>query len=127
MRIVKSLLISILFFLVLGISACKDSAVEPENTITLKVEVKHHSILVPNAHIWLEKTDEFPGDNTDLYTLETISDQWAVGTFTELSKGTYWMYAEGFDGVDSVVGYNSILLMDTLLLDIVETELQVSE
>jgi len=113
--------------LLFAVSSCKNPDSIPETNISLKVEVKHHNILVPNSHIWLEKTNEFPGTNTDLYTREVFADDWAVGTFTELSTGTYWMYAEGFDGTDSVVGYNSIVLTDTLLLDIVETELQVSE
>lgn len=119
--------LALIFLSLILITSCKDPEATPENNISLKVEVKHHSILVPNAHIWLEKTSEFPGTNSELYSLETFADDWAVGTFTELSTGTYWMYAEGFDGADSVLGYNSIVLTDTLLLDIVETELQVSE
>lgn len=118
---------SILILFCLVLTSCKDSLTEPDNNITLKVEVKHHSILVPGAKIWLEKSDEFPGTQSDIYSRETIADEWATGSFTELSTGTYWMYAEGYDGADSVAGYNSIFLTDTLLLDIVETELQVSE
>jgi len=111
----------------LWLSSCKDPVTGPDNSISLQVEVKHHSLLVPGAHIWLENSNDFPGNNTDNYSHETIADEWAKGTFNGLTKGTYWMYAEGFDGIDSVVGSNSIILTDTLLLDIVETELQVSE
>ena len=108
-------------------TACDDSDITPEQSITLKVSVKHHSLLVPGAEIYLEKSDEFPGTEPAFYSSSTLADEWAVGVFTELSEGTYWMYSEGFDGSDSVRGYNSIFLTDTLLLDIVETELQVSE
>lgn len=118
---------SILVLFLLGVSCKKDAPQELEGSIILNVFVVHHEIPVQEATVYLkEQATEFPGENPGAYDRNSETFE-SLARFTKLLPGKYWIYGEGFDGIDSVVGYMPIELADSSNFDEVDVKLHVSE
>lgn len=59
--------------------------------------VKHHSKTITNATVFLKfKASDFPGGDTTIYDAKVIVDKDGNFKFNTY-KGTYFLYAKGFD------------------------------
>jgi len=59
--------------------------------------VAHHGVLIPNARVYIKfNANEFPGDDYSLY--DTYIDADEHGKYDiSFYKGTYYLYAKGYD------------------------------
>ncbi len=120
MRVLGSsgiLLVIILYVLIS--SGCKKNSDTPqiiEGTLSLEVQVMHHSWNVPNIPLYLKKNaTEFPGNDTSVYELKTYADSDGKGAFDKLYPGKYYLFAQGYDyyfGAD-VVGSTAVNLTNS--------------
>jgi len=109
-------MIAILTMLVMTINGCKKNSDTPqiiEGTISLDVQVMHHSWNVPNIPLYLKKNaTEFPGYDTSIYELMTYADSDGKALFEKLYPGKYYLFAKGYDyyfGAD-VIGSTAVSL-----------------
>jgi len=121
------LLTVLLFFMVM--SGCKKE--EPKvavGSITLAIQVLHHTLEIPYARVFLKSdATSFPGKDTTVYDWVSQADFEGKLRVTKLFVGSYYLYAEGFDGVDSVMGYKPVVLGDAMKFTDVDEILYVSE
>ncbi len=94
-------LVSVLFLLLIGVSACKKDPSSDKiiyGTLSLEIQVKHHSWNVPNIPLYLKKNaSQYPGPDTSLYELRTVADSDGKAIFEQLYPGKYYLFAEGYD------------------------------
>ncbi len=115
-------------------SGCKKNSDTPqiiEGTLSLEVQVMHHSWNVPNIPLYLKKNaTEFPGNDTSVYELKTYADSDGKAAFDKLYPGKYYLFAKGYDyyfGAD-VVGSTFINLTSSASVnEPVHVTLMVSE
>lgn len=118
--------IVIVFTLALLLAGCKKE--EDPNNIFLEVLVVHHDIPVLDAQVYLKNNvTEYPGDDTSVYDETKDVDGQGQASFNKLAPGNYFLYSEGFDGVDSVFGYMPVTLTDSMLFETVNRTLYISE
>lgn len=95
---------------------------------TLKGTVKHHEKAIADAYVYIKyNTSDFPGDDPKLYDNYVQAD--ANGNYSiTFYKGTYYIYAKGYDlevpAPYEVKGGLSVTLTkkDNLVRDIAVTE-----
>lgn len=89
------------FFLLLSISifsvySCKKEG--PGGKSTIKGVVKHHSLAIPNATVYIKYgAREFPGETISNYDSQVTADASGNYEFTNLVKGDYYLYGYGYD------------------------------
>lgn len=104
----KSIVICLFFCGLLGAlsSFQKKEALHGHSIIT--GHVKHHEQPIPLAKVYIKYgVTEFPGVDPSAYDDSTIASSTnGQYLFENLSRGSYYIYAKGFDSavVDSVVG-----------------------
>ena len=91
----KTLFYFLIINLVFFISSCKKNQIGGK--ATLKGVVLHHSKPIPNAYIYIKyNSSEFPGTDVNLYDTYVQADD--NGNYKiSFYKGTYYVYAKGFD------------------------------
>jgi hypothetical protein len=123
--------ICLLFFTMFGVSwsSCqKDDTVNPSGNIAWTVQVKHHAQIVSDARVWIKSgVTQFPGQDTGVYEYGLNCDAVGEVSFTELLPGAYYLYCEGNDGVDDVIGALGQPLADTSSGKVVTSVLLVTE
>ena len=109
-------MIAVVTLLVLTLGGCKknsDSQQIIQGTLSLDIQVMHHSWVVPNIPLYLKKdATEFPGNDTSIYELKTYADSDGKALFEKLYPGKYYLFAKGYDyyfGAD-VIGSTPIIL-----------------
>lgn len=119
----------VLLLLIIAFTACKkNEEVTVVGNITLSVHVKHHTLPVSNAIVYIKyNTETFPGKDPALYNASRSCNTEGVANFTELFPGHYYLYAEGHDGNDSVMGYQPEFLDESIAGTVVQTTLLVTE
>jgi len=97
-------------------SSCqKDDTVNPSGNIMWTVQVKHHTQIVSDARVWIKSGgSQFPGQDTGIYEYGLDCDVLGEVSFTELLPGEYYLYCEGNDGVDDVIGALGQILADSI-------------
>ena len=94
----------------------------------LLVTVAHHGVIVPHSSVYVKiDAQEFPGRDASDYDLITFTNENSEATFDNLLPGPIYLYAEGFDGLDSVSGYIPFLIDENMLGRLVQVEIPVSE
>lgn len=75
--------------------SCKKNQVGGKAII--KGTVKHHDKLIANAYVYIKfNSSEFPGEDVKLYDTYVQAD--ASGNYSvSVYKGTYYLYAVGYD------------------------------
>ena len=120
-----------LFFIISGValSSCrKDDTVNPSGNIAWTVQVKHHAQIVSDARVWIKSgVTQFPGQDTGVYEYGLNCDAVGEVSYTELLPGEYYLYCEGNDGVDDVIGALGQTLSDTSSGKVVTSVLLVTE
>lgn len=118
--------------LLLSIPGCrKDKKSAPAD---VEVYVKHHGALIPSAKVYVKSNaEEFPGTTPSLYddsaTTGGVGDASGQAHFEDLTAGSYYFYATGYDStiMDDVMGGISLTIEEKeekqeLTLDIPVTE-----
>ncbi len=106
----KSIVICLLFFGLLSVLSSCEKEEEPDDhhKSTITGHVKHHEQHIPLATVYIRYgVTEFPGADPSAYDDSMIASSTdGHYHFENLSKGSYYLYATGFDSsvVDSVFG-----------------------
>ncbi|MEY4594984.1 MAG: hypothetical protein RIQ47_1394 [Bacteroidota bacterium] len=82
-------------------------------TISLNVQVMHHTWGVPYTNIYLKKnTTVYPGEDTSVYDVRLSSDNDGKATFEGLHPGNYFVFSKGYDMIwgDTVIGYSPVAI-----------------
>lgn len=110
-------------------SSCqKDDTVTPSGNIVWTVQVRHHAQVVSDARVWIKSgVSQFPGQDTGIYEYGVNCDALGEVSFTELLPGEYYLYCEGNDGVDDVIGALGRTLADSSSGKVVSSVLPVTE
>ena len=118
-----------LFICSIALWSCrKDDTVDPSGNIVWTVQVRHHAQIVPDARVWIKSgVTQFPGQDTGVYEYGLNCDAVGEVSFTELLPGAYYLYCEGNDGVDDVIGALGQPLADTSSGKVVTSVLLVTE
>ena len=101
----KKLLFCLLPFAFCFVLSCHKEG--PGGKATIKGTVKHHSISIPNALVYIKYgATESPGSNVTYYDASANADANANYEFNDLRKGNYYLFAVGFDSsiVKTVTG-----------------------
>ena len=86
-----------------------------EGNIKIKAQVKHHEIPVSDAIVYIKhNSGDFPGEDLSLYNIGKEVDSLGITHFQKLFPGNYYLYAVGFDGVDSVFGAKPVVLTNEM-------------
>ncbi|MBI4930543.1 MAG: carboxypeptidase regulatory-like domain-containing protein [Bacteroidetes bacterium] len=72
----------------------------PGGKATIKGVVKHNSVAIPGAAMYIKYgAKESPGTNVTYYDESVTSDAQANYKFADLRKGSYYLFAVGFDSL----------------------------
>ena len=88
----------------------------PAKKATLAVEVMHHQWTIPSIPVYLKKdATEFPGQDTTVYEIHSVTNQAGNVQFNGLVYGNYYLFVHGWDPVfnDSVIGYKPVIISDS--------------
>ncbi len=105
-------LFRVIFVLLLCIGGCQpDNYDQIKGPFVLEMQVYHHTVPVPHVQAFLATDVElFPGNNTSKYDLTQTADENGHIVFRHLFPGDHYIFARGFDGVDSVFGNAPVYL-----------------
>lgn len=135
MKAERLIILLFLFFLCLVAVSCekgeRNSSRPIEGSITLKVNVKHHSWGVGPLDVYLKKdVTEWPGTDISKYDFHVTTNQNGNCEFNQLFPGDYFLYATGYDPIfrDSVLGYIPVEINEINIVNLTrEVTLYVSE
>jgi hypothetical protein len=130
-----SLPIAGLFLVTCLFTSCKKSDSDNgdliSGSISLNVQVMHHTWGVPYTNVYLKKnTSVYPGEDTSRYDIRLTSDNDGKAIFEGLHPGNYFVFSKGYDLIwgDTVIGYSPVVIaISSLENNRVDLTLNVSE
>lgn len=86
----------ILVLAVMAFVSCKKEGLGGKASV--KGYVKHHSVLIPNATVYIKYgTKDSPGSDVSAYDSNVSADANGYYEIKDLQKGDYYLYGVGYD------------------------------
>lgn len=113
-------------FALITLSGCKKEG--PGGDSKINFTVKHHNNLISGATVYIKYgATEFPGEDVSVYDDEISTGSGASGSFSELYKGDYYLFATGVDSSIMLPVAGGVGIKIEKNGDIVDTDIPVTE